>query len=273
MATGSRSLLLADAAPRESRARSCGCGHRHGSAAAAVPSRLPAGMLWPTSWPTQDVPPESELHTERLWSIYMQQPLALHKSLCCCGSITCCAQGWLLQNEHRILAWCCCCQRQQPQVAVTGGANSLRFVMQAMLQHFGAALRGYVAAATGAAAAGLAAAGVEISLPWVSVLHSFHTSSRPRSPGGQVVSHSWQLCAYSIVHTMHQVVQWLANGYRPAVNLCLQYFRKRACWQLSCGSWRRRAACRSASWQHMCQAWFWRRITWLPCSNLGAGVA
>ena len=45
--------------------------------------------------------------------------------------------------------------------------------MQAMLQHFGSALRGYVAAATGAAAAGLAAAGVEISLPQVSLLHSF----------------------------------------------------------------------------------------------------
>lgn len=40
--------------------------------------------------------------------------------------------------------------------------------MQATLQHFGAALRGHVAAATGAAAAGLAAAGVEIGLAPVS---------------------------------------------------------------------------------------------------------
>jgi hypothetical protein len=54
---------------------------------------------------------------------------------------------------------------------------------QATLQHFGAALRGYVAAATGAAAAGLAAAGVEISLPQVSMLQSFHTSSQACSPG------------------------------------------------------------------------------------------
>lgn len=46
--------------------------------------------------------------------------------------------------------------------------------LQATLQHFGAALRGHVAAATGAAAAGLAAAGVEVGLPQARLISWVH---------------------------------------------------------------------------------------------------
>ena len=84
--------------------------------------------------------------------------------------------------------------------------------MQAMLQHFGIAMRGYVAAATGAAAAGLAAAGVEISLPQVHMLHSFYTSSQPRSPG-------WPGCqpflaAVRILHSAYDASSGAVVGKR-----------------------------------------------------------